>query len=54
MDRHSFCAIHCFFKETSGNQKIGGLAEYVTIDIQHVQKIPANLSCALKTVFCGC
>jgi len=53
MDRHSFCAIHCFFKEASGNKKIGGLAEYVTIDIQHVHKIPASLSCALKTLFGG-
>jgi len=53
MDRHSFRVIHCFFKETSGNKKIGGLAEYVTIDIQHVHKIPPSLSCALETLFGG-
>jgi len=54
MDCHPFCAIHCFFKETSGNKKVGGLAEYVIIDIQHIHKIPVSLPCALETLFAGC
>jgi len=31
----------------------GGLAEYVTADIQHVHKIPDGLSCTSRTLFGG-